>query len=52
MTCNRNCNQGRMCDCVKSIPRPAFPMQVSELAICGFVVVCFALPFLFGPWFS
>ena len=39
-----------MCDCVKSIPRPAFPMQASELAICGLVVVCFALPFFFGPW--
>ena len=50
VTCNQNCNQGRMCDCVENVPSPTFPMQASELAICGFVVACFALPFVVGPW--
>lgn len=50
-TCNQNCNQGRMCDCVENVPNvQKSPINSGELAICGFVVVCFALPFIVGPW--
>lgn len=51
--CNENQGRGgcpRFCSRVENVPSPTFPMQVSELAICGFVVACCALPFIFGPW--